>query len=103
MELGSPVLSDAELERLRGSTDPAFKAVWLPTLFYFCALLFGYAWAQRAFPFPLLPRLPWLRAGHVLVLLLGAREVTYGAVVVHPTILLPEHGDALSVPLFEVE
>ncbi len=33
MELASPVLSDAEVEDLRGSTDPAFRSVWLDALF----------------------------------------------------------------------
>jgi glutamate synthase (ferredoxin) len=33
MELSSPVLSDAEVEELRSSTDPAFRSVWLEALF----------------------------------------------------------------------
>ena len=33
MELASPVLSDAEVEDLRTSTDPAFRSVWLEALF----------------------------------------------------------------------
>jgi len=33
MELSSPVLSDAEVEALRTSTDPAFQSVWLEALF----------------------------------------------------------------------
>jgi hypothetical protein len=48
--------------------------VWLPTFFYLSALLFAYLWAQRLFPGPLLERLPWLRAGHVLVLMLGLHQ-----------------------------
>ncbi len=33
MELASPVLSDAELERIIGADDPAFRATWLPACF----------------------------------------------------------------------
>jgi glutamate synthase domain-containing protein 2/glutamate synthase domain-containing protein 1/glutamate synthase domain-containing protein 3 len=33
MELGSAVLSDAEVEHLAGSDDPAFRSVWLEALF----------------------------------------------------------------------
>jgi len=33
MELASPVLSDAEVERIRSSDDPAFRSVWLDALF----------------------------------------------------------------------
>ncbi|MDQ3781316.1 MAG: glutamate synthase subunit alpha, partial [Actinomycetota bacterium] len=33
MELSSCVLSDAEVEELGGSTDPAFRSVWIPALF----------------------------------------------------------------------
>ena len=33
MELRSPILSDAEVEDLHGSEDPAFRSVWLPALF----------------------------------------------------------------------
>ncbi|HEX9856505.1 MAG TPA: glutamate synthase large subunit [Acidimicrobiia bacterium] len=33
MELASPVLSDAEVQRLRSSSDPAFESVWLEALF----------------------------------------------------------------------
>ena len=33
MELASPVLSDAEVEDLRNSNDPAFRSVWLDALF----------------------------------------------------------------------
>ncbi len=33
MELASPVLSDAEVEELRTSDDPAFRSVWLEALF----------------------------------------------------------------------
>ena len=33
MELSSAVLSDAEVEELRTSTDPRFRAVWLEALF----------------------------------------------------------------------
>jgi glutamate synthase domain-containing protein 2/glutamate synthase domain-containing protein 1/glutamate synthase domain-containing protein 3 len=33
MELRSPVLADAEVEKLRGATDPAFRSVWLEALF----------------------------------------------------------------------
>jgi len=33
MELASPVLSDAEVEGLRTSSDPAFRSVWLEALF----------------------------------------------------------------------
>lgn len=33
MELSSCVLSDAEIERLRSSTDPGFRAIWVRALF----------------------------------------------------------------------
>jgi glutamate synthase domain-containing protein 2/glutamate synthase domain-containing protein 3 len=33
MELASPILSDAEVEALSNSTDPAFRSVWLSALF----------------------------------------------------------------------
>jgi glutamate synthase domain-containing protein 2/glutamate synthase domain-containing protein 1/glutamate synthase domain-containing protein 3 len=33
LELASPILSDAELERIIGSKNPAFRSAWLPVLF----------------------------------------------------------------------
>lgn len=52
---------------------PLFEAgKWANTAFYFIILVFGYLWAKRLFPRPLLSeKLGWLNAGHVFVLLFG--------------------------------
>lgn len=47
-------------------------AIWLPTFFYFVALLTGYLWANRLFPSFILPTpFPGFKPAHLFMLMLG--------------------------------
>jgi hypothetical protein len=57
----------------RFSSQPILvTGIRLATFFFFLSLIFGYLWANRIFPEPVLPEgLPGLRAGHVFVVMLS--------------------------------